>query len=278
MRFDHCYVTNSSKRACDYRSSELIANLAVCTPSRATIITGQHNHTNGVQTLVSSIDNRLPNVAKQLRGHSNYQTAMIGKWHLGEGKAHEPRGFDRWEVIPGQGQYFDPTFLDANGTHIERGYVTDIITDKTIDFIEQRDPAKPFFVMCHHKAPHRSWECDAKHRDLYKDEIKMPDTYHDDYKNRAKAAAAAKMRVEMDITYYDLGLAQPDGGAEEVGELFFPEMTFLTDRKIPMPHDVSKMRPLICKHTGEKFTFKTREELSKWKYQRYMQRYLQTIQ
>ena len=272
MRFDHCYVTNSS------RFIERSPADSVCTPSRATIITGQHNHTNGVQTLISSIDNRLPNVAKQLRGYGDYQTAIFGKWHLGEGKPHEPRGFDHWDIIPGQGQYFDPTFINESGTYIEKGYVTDIITDKTIQFIEKRDESKPFFVMCHHKAPHRSWECDAKHRDLYKDEIKMPDTYNDDYKNRAKAAAAAKMRVEMDITYYDLGLAQPDGGEEEVGPLFFPEMPHLTDRKIPMPDDVRKMRPLICKHTGERFTFTTRDELSKWKYQRYMQRYLQTIQ
>jgi arylsulfatase A-like enzyme len=260
MLFNHCYVTNS-----------------ICTPSRATILTGTHNHTNGVHTLDSKINKLLPNVAKQLRSHGGYQTAMIGKWHLGEGKEHEPTGFDRWEVIPGQGRYFDPEFITPKGLHIERGYATDIITDKTIDFIENRDKARPFFVMCHHKAPHRSWECHPKHRHLYQEDVKVPDTYSDDYKNRAKAAAAAKMRVEMDITYNDLGLAQPEGGGEEVGSLMMEGVWHLNERKIPMPEDVTKMR-LIDRQTGEVFTFKTRAELSHFKYQRYMKRYLRTIQ
>jgi arylsulfatase A-like enzyme len=261
MLFNHCYVTNS-----------------ICTPSRATILTGTHNHVNCVHTLISTIDKTLPNVAKQLKAHGAYQTAMIGKWHLGEGKAHEPTGFDYWEIVPGQGHYFDPEFITKDGTHREKGYATDIITDKTIDFIEKRDKTRPFFIQCHHKAPHRSWECDPKHRELYKEPVKLPDTFTDNYRNRAKAASAALMRVEMDMTYFDLGLVQPDGGSEEVGELMAPKYAFLTDRKIPMPEDVTKMRPLIDKHTGEKFSFKTRDELANFKYQRYMQRYLRTIQ
>jgi arylsulfatase A-like enzyme len=261
MLFNHCYVTNS-----------------ICTPSRATILTGTHNHVNCVHTLVSKIDKTLPNVAKQLKAHGDYQTAMIGKWHLGEGKPHEPTGFDYWEIVPGQGQYFDPEFITPKGSHREKGYATDLITDKTIDFIANRDKDRPFFIQCHHKAPHRSWECHPKHRDLYKDEVKLPDTFTDDYKNRAKAASAAKMKVSMDMTYFDLGLAQPDGGSDEVGELMAEKYSFITDRKIPMPKDVTKMRPLIDKDTGEKFTFKTQEELANFKYQRYMQRYLRTIQ
>ena len=263
MLFNHCYVTNS-----------------ICTPSRATILTGTHNHTNLVYTLASKIDKQLPNVAKQLRGHGGYTTAMIGKWHLGEGKAHEPSGFDHWEVIPGQGTYFDPEFIGEKGGYIEKGYATDIITNKTIKFIEERDPSKPFFVMCHHKAPHRSWECKPEHRELYQEDLKLPDTFDDDYKNRAAAAAAAKMRVEMDLTYFDLGLAQPDGGAEEVGELMVsgPGWSVIRDRKVPNPKDVTKMRPLIDHQTGETFTFKTQAELKRWKYQRYMKRYCRTIQ
>ncbi len=261
MLFNHCYVTNS-----------------ICTPSRATILTGTHNHVNCVHTLASKIDRKLPNVAKQLRSHGGYQTALIGKWHLGEGEAHEPTGFDHWVIVPGQGHYFDPVFIDEEGEHTEKGYATDIITDKTIDFIEQRDRSRPFFVMCHHKAPHRSWECHPKHREMYQDDLQIPDTYDDDYKDRAKAAAAAKMRVEMDITYFDLGLAQPDGGEDEVGELMAgPKHHEITHRKIPMPDDVTKMR-LIDNRTAEVFTFRTRQELSHFKYQRYMKRYLRTIQ
>lgn len=99
---------------------------------------------------------------------------MIGKWHLGEGKAHEPSGFDHWQVVAGQGEYFDPSFITPEGTHHEIGYATDIITDKTIDFLDKsRDKSKPFLVMCHHKAPHRTWQCHPRHRELYKEEIKV---------------------------------------------------------------------------------------------------------
>jgi len=230
-----------------------------------------------VHTLDSKIDKNLPNVAKQLRAHGGYQTAMVGKWHLGEGKAHEPSGFDYWEIVPGQGQYFDPLFITEKGMHKERGYATDIITDKAMDWIAKRDKNRPFFMQVHHKAPHRAWECHPKHRDLYKDEIKLPDTFSDDYKTRAKAASVAKMKVTMDMTYNDLGLVQPEGG-DEVGELVIPDSWTLDLRKIPFPEDVTTMRPLLDKETGEKFTFKTRNELAKFKYQRYMQRYLRTVQ
>lgn len=148
--------------------------------------------------------------------------------------------------------------------------MTDIITDKTIDFLEKRDKDKPFFIMCHHKAPHRSWHPKREHFGLYKDEIKVPDTFSDDYKNRAKAAAAAEMRVAEDMTYFDLGLVQPEGG-REVGELVLGR-----NRKIPYPNDVTKM-VLIDKDTGENFRFETRDQLRHFKYQRYMQRYLRCV-
>ena len=94
MRLNHCYVTNS-----------------ICTPSRAAILTGTYNHVNNVTTLATPIHSRGPNVAKHLRG-TGYQTAIVGKWHLGEGKAHEPSGFDFWSVLPGQGEYFDPYMIE----------------------------------------------------------------------------------------------------------------------------------------------------------------------
>lgn len=254
MRFDHCYVTNS-----------------ICTPSRAAILTGTYNHVNCVSTLDTPINNRLPNVAKHLRT-GGYQTAIIGKWHLGEGKEHQPTGFDFWSVLPGQGEYFDPIMLEM-GEEIEvPGYATDVITDKSLDWLAQRDQSKPFFLMCHHKAPHREWEPHPKNRNLYQKDIKVPETFNDDYKNRAKAAAAAKMRIKDDMTYADLGLVQPEGGSE-VGER---TMRSSTRRKIPNPVDVSALR-LIDKESGEVFTFKNNEELSHFKYQRYLKRYLRTI-
>lgn len=258
MQFNHCYVTNS-----------------ICTPSRASILTGTYNHVNNVTTLDSKLDRSLPNVAKHLRS-SGYATGMFGKWHLGEGQQHQPSGFDEWEVVPGQGQYYDPIFIGKDGQKVHKGYVTDITTDKTIDFTKTRGEDKPFFVLCHHKAPHRPWQYDPKHKDLYKEPIALPDTFTDEYKNRTKAAAAAKMRVEEDMTYLDLGLVQPEGG-EEYGQLVVQDSWTWTDRKVPSPEDVTSLR-LIDKATGENFTFKTKDDLSRFKYQRYMQRYLRTIQ
>tara|TARA_R110002124_G_scaffold73585_4_gene197344 strand:- start:10526 stop:12145 length:1620 start_codon:yes stop_codon:yes gene_type:complete len=254
MRLNHCYVTNS-----------------ICTPSRAAILTGTYNHVNCVTTLDTPINNRLPNVAKHLRV-GGYQTAIVGKWHLGEGKDHEPTGFDFWSVLPGQGEYFDPYMIEM-GEEVEvPGYATDIITDKSLNWLEGRDKDKPFFLMCHHKAPHREWEPHPKNRDLYQDDIEIPVTFDDDYKNRAKAAAEAKMRIKDDMKYIDLGLVQPEGGAE-VGERTFPHSTM---RKIPNPEDVSNLR-LIDTDTGEVFTFETRQQLAHFKYQRYLKRYLRTI-
>ncbi|GAB7361559.1 hypothetical protein MBLNU230_g1611t1 [Neophaeotheca triangularis] len=256
-RFDHCYVTNS-----------------ICTPSRATILTGMHNHVSGVFTLNDEIDNRLPTVAKQLK-MAGYQTGFFGKWHLGEGPEHEPTGFDYWSALPGQGDYFDPAFIENGEDVVVEGYATDIITNKTLDWIDNRDPEKPFFAMCHHKAPHRNWEYKPEHADLYTDPIQLPDTFNDDYKNRANAASVAAMRVADDLTYYDLGLAQPTGG-EEVGE---PLGSWTTERKIPNPDDdnVSDIR-LIDIDTAEVFTFETSQELAEFKFQRYMQRYLRAVQ
>ncbi|CAK7233474.1 hypothetical protein SBRCBS47491_008621 [Sporothrix bragantina] len=265
MKFNHCYVTNS-----------------ICTPSRATILCGTHNHVNGVMTLDNKINKFLPNVAKSLRSEGNYATAMIGKWHLGEGKEHEPTGFDHWSILPGQGEYWDPAFIDADGTHVEEGYATDLITKKSLDWVDSvrsENPEKPFFLMCHHKAPHRSWEAHTRHQHLYQDPVRVPETFDDDYKNRAQAAKLAKMRVAEDLTYYDLGLVQPEGGDRQVGERVHQEGSSV-HRKIPAPATIEGVQSLklIDKTDGHVFTFQTQEELATFKFQRYMQRYLRTIQ
>lgn len=257
MRLDRCYVTNS-----------------ICTPSRAAILTGTFNHVNQVTTLETHIDNRLPNVAKHLR-QSGYQTAIFGKWHLGEGKAHEPTGFDQWAVVPGQGLYYDPVLIDRDGAKVHQGYATDIITDMSLDFIKGRDTARPFFLMCHHKAPHRNFVCDHKHEHMFEDDLPLPESFTDDYANRAAAAAAARMRIRSDMTYSDLGLVQPEGGSE-VGRLMFPH-PHIQERCIPEIAE-SETITLIDARTGENFTFTDPRALAEFKYQRYIKRYLRTVQ
>ena len=253
-RFSHCYVSNS-----------------ICTPSRASILTGTYNHVNGVMSLGDTIDSRLPNVAKHLKS-AGYQTAIFGKWHLGEGKAHQPSGFDDWKVLPGQGAYFNPIFHSPKGEEKISGYVTEIITDITLDWLKNRDTNKPFFLMMHHKAPHRPWHYDPKKENLYLDKIEIPDTFEDDYKNRAAAASAAKIRIADDFTYEDLGLAQPDSGVN-LGELLWDKSG---NRKLPNVDDFDVFS-LKDETTGEIFKFADKKSYDEFKYQRYLQRYLRTV-
>lgn len=193
MRFDNCFCTNS-----------------ICTPSRATILAGTYNHINNVTTLASKMDNRLLTFPKLLR-ESGYQTAIVGKWHLGQGPEHQPTGFDFWRVLPGQGLYHDPEMIDEDGRKVWDGYVTDLITEMCLDWLKNRDKERPFCLLCHHKAPHRHWEPDEKHAHMYEDvDIPEPKTFNDDYSNRASAAAAATMRIERDLNKRDLKMPVPE--------------------------------------------------------------------
>ncbi len=189
MRLDACFCVNS-----------------ICTPSRACILTGKYSHKNGVPVF-NRFDGSQPTVAKYLQA-AGYYTGMIGKWHLGS----DPTGFDRWTILPGQGVYHNPAFLDPAGRRVIRGYVTDIITDLSIEFLKNRPKDKPFFLMCHHKAPHRPWSPDDKHFALYDEgDIPEPATLRDDYATRTDAAREATMTIGKDLTRTDLKADPPPG-------------------------------------------------------------------
>ncbi len=210
---------------------------SICTPSRANILTGKHSHLNGVKTLGDPIDGRKPNVAKMLQA-GGYQTAMVGKWHLGHGGNADPTGFDYWNVLPGQGDYYDPVMIEESGRTKHEGYATDIITDFSLEWLKNRDRDKPFFLMSHHKAPHRPWDSDEKHLHMFADEdVPMPDNFFDDYANRSNAAKEAKMRVFGHMNDRDLKI-------EKFG---------------PPPEGLSE------------------KELANWQYQRYIKEYLRCV-
>jgi len=170
----NCYVTNS-----------------ICTPSRATIMTGQYGHKNGVHTLWDDLDRDQKNVAMYLQ-ESGYETAMIGKWHLHT----QPNGFDYYSVLPGQGLYFDPIFKQTGVPWSEKkegkeykGYVTDVITDQGLDWLENREGEKPFFMMLHHKAPHGLWEYAPRHENMFDGvEIPEPESLMEDKSHRSEGS------------------------------------------------------------------------------------------
>lgn len=190
--FDSCFATN-----------------ALCTPSRASILTGTYSHINGVTTLATPIDAAQPTFIAQLRD-TGYRTAIVGKWHMGDGEGHDPQGFDYWDVLIEQGEYHNPRFLSAGGLRVVEGYATDIITDLAIDWVESLEGDAPWCVLVYHKAPHRPWEPDDKHRDMYQD-VPVPATFTDDYDTRSASVRRAAMRIAEQLTIADVKEAPPEG-------------------------------------------------------------------
>lgn len=197
MRFDAAFCTNS-----------------ICTPSRASILTGTYPHVNGVTTLDTPLDNSLWTFPQALQA-SGYTTGIVGKWHLGHGPDSDPVGFDEWRVLPGQGHYDNPVMLEADGRVVERGgYVTDLITDDCLDFIE-RHADEPFALFCHHKAAHRTWVPAPRHWDLYETEIEQPETFWDSLDGHAEVIRNVRMSM-MDLDpIVDLKSRVPEGLSDE---------------------------------------------------------------
>jgi arylsulfatase A-like enzyme len=190
MRFDRCFVTNS-----------------ICGPSRATILTGKYSHLNGfIDNNVSKFNGAQPHVAKYLQA-AGYQTAMIGKWHL----VTDPTGFDHWEILQGQGPYYNPPMKTAQRVVKHTGYTTEIIADLAVDWLKHgRDKSKPFFLMCHHKATHREWLPGPKQLDHYRDvQIPEPETLFDDYSGRGEPAKNQQMTVAKHLNATDLKFELP---------------------------------------------------------------------
>lgn len=170
---------------------------SICSPARATLLTGQHSHKNGVKDNRTNFDPNKITMPKLLQ-QAGYQTALVGKWHL-----HTyPAGFDYWKILPGQGLYHDPRMITMNGDTItDKGYATDIITNEAINWINNRDPSKPFLLLVHHKAPHRNWVPLLKYLQVTsKQHFPEPPTLAADMSKHGKAWQGQKMAILEDMT------------------------------------------------------------------------------
>jgi len=237
MVFENCYVTNS-----------------ICGPSRAVILTGKHSHLNGFHRNGMTFDGGQPTFPKMLRS-AGYQTALVGKWHL----RSEPTGFDDWNILIGQGPYYNPPMID-NGIRVENhGYTTEIITDLALEWLDQeRDPNRPFMLMFQHKAPHRNWQPAPDYLHMYDDvTIPEPPTLFDDYATRGTPARTQDMSIEKTLTDFDLKFVAPNRLTES--------QLAAWNAAYGPKNEAFREANLVGK------------DLVRWKYQRYLKDYLRCV-
>ncbi|MCB0732093.1 MAG: sulfatase [Ignavibacteriae bacterium] len=253
---------------------------SICAPSRATILTGKHTHLNG------KIDNRMPfDTAQvtfpQLFQKAGYETAMYGKLHFG----NNPKGVDDFMILPGQGNYINPTFITPKGDTTFTGYVTDLITDLTIEWLDKkRDKSKPFMMMYLHKAPHRPWwPRPDKFEEFLDKEFPEPETLFDNYENRGTAAKTAEMNLLKHMMYSHDSKVKPET-VDEMGNVVPVVEEFPNSFYGPYGRANDEQKALyepLLKRINDDFKNNwpsmSDKEKMKWKYQRYMQDYLACI-
>jgi len=254
-------------------TNSFVAN-SISGPSRACMLTGKHSHKNGFIDNMHEFDGGQQTYPKLLQ-QVGYETAVVGKWHL----TSEPTGFDYWNILIGQGDYYNPTFIDNGERKQIEGYATNITTDLALDWLEhKRNKEKPFCLLLHHKAPHRTWMPDTCDLGAFDDVIfPLPENFYDTYENRL-AAAAQEMSIihDMDLVY-DLKMADKENeihtaspGLEQAGRNLYNRMTPGQKARWDSYYD-----PIIKDFKEKGYTGK---ELAEWKFQRYMKDYLSVIQ
>jgi arylsulfatase A-like enzyme len=237
MRLDNCYATN-----------------AICAPSRAVVLTGKHSHVNGVLSNAEEFDGSQETFPKLLQ-RAGYETAVIGKWHL----KTDPTGFDHWEVLIGQGPYYNPPMDTPEGRVKHTGYTTEIITDRALEWLDaQRETGRPFLLMCQHKAPHRNWQPAPQYLNLYDDvTIPEPATLFDDYEGRASGARTQEMTIANHFFPFDVKLTAPKNLTDEQRAAW------------DAAYGPKNEAFLEANLTGD--------DLTRWRYQRYLKDYLRVI-
>ncbi len=254
MRFNKAFCTNS-----------------ISAPSRAVILTGKFSHMNGLRDNSDRFDGAQNTLPKMLRP-AGYQSAIIGKWHL----KTDPVGFDFWRILIDQGPYYNPDLKDSTGTHRYEGYTTTIIGDQAIEWLDKRDPKKPFFLMVHNKAPHRNWMPEPKYFNLFRGKkFPVPENFFDDYSERGRAAKEQEMSVIKDMTInYDLKVF-PKPGDSVMGD----DRGWEGGMKRMNAEQRATWDSYYQEITDDFYSRKlTGDALALWKYQRYMEDYLACIQ
>jgi arylsulfatase A-like enzyme len=237
MRFDRCLVTNS-----------------ICGPSRATVLTGTYSHVNGFYgNVVSRFDGSQETFPKLLRA-AGYQTALVGKWHL----VTDPTGFDHWHILPDQGAYYNPPMIENGRPTNHEGYVTDIITRLATEWMDKRDPDRPFLLMLQHKAPHREWEPPLRHLGTDEDRVYAePPSLFDGYEDRGIAVRDQDMTIARTMGERDLKLVAPAN--------LTPEQRAAWDAYYEPRNAAFRQARL------------TGRDLVRWKYHRYLHDYLACV-
>ncbi len=259
ITFNRSFVTNS-----------------ICGPSRAVFLTGKYSHINGFKDNSDRFDGDQMTYPKILQ-ENGYYTAVVGKWHL----KSVPQGFDYWNVLIGQGDYYNPRMVTAHDTTTHTGYTTTMITDIALETLENRIPQdKPFCLMIHHKAPHRNWMPDSVHLALGEKEYPLPETFYDKFENRPAGAEQDQKISGMFMTsdmklHLDPSQETGTGGAPQrydatvdwdrmYSRLTPQQKAFWDDYYGPINEEFKQNPP-------------QGNALTEWKYQRYMNDYLKCI-
>lgn len=268
------HIDRLAKEGAIYRNS-FCAN-SICGPSRACILTGKHSHINGFRRNGDFFDGSQGTFPKMVQ-QAGYETALVGKWHL----KSNPTGFDYWEILPGQGNYYNPDLIQMDGKRKRyQGYCTDIITDQALNWLKNdRSKDKPFILMCQHKAPHRNWSPHPRHFDLFKGQpVPEPDSLFDSYAGRTKLLQENEMSVANHMFWgHDMKFRGENQHPEVFGSLPNREYQRMNDEqkatwdKWYEPRNQAFLKDLKAGKLSEK-------QITQWKYQRYITDYLKSVQ
>ena len=245
---------------------------SLCAPSRAVIQTGKFSHMNGVWDNGQKFNGNQVTFPKLLQ-QNGYQTAMIGKWHL----KSDPMGFDYWNILPDQGDYYNPDFIKMGKDTVYPGYVTDIITNLSIGWLKNRKRNKPFCLIMQHKAPHRSWMPALKNLEMFNDkDFPIPDNFYDNYNSReALKKQMLTVKNHMDIR---MDFKIPCNSCDTVPVNSWAPGEYWRRLNRLSPEERTQWDQAYKKEEDEFLKIKDDEtEYDQWKFRRFMEDYLRCI-